>query len=431
MKLSKIQHASRLGLQPALYTLLRETVSKESADKVNLISQHINHQYQLYFINAVLKSRILGEAAANRLKSVLNTGLSKVQAALAPNISSDVEPMLMIMAPKAGGIQAVRQLVDSAGKIRGPVISDQNWLNSLFAAFGINDQQIQINLKNQLEVDLGRTPQPNPGPKPKPQAKPQTGAQPQPQTGTQPQPQAKQPGLAGAVDFERSNATQAINDTQATLDTVAINRSNAAAELAKIQDKIRELMTKAAATRSQASPPPTESIINQIAKQLLNESEVRRNLNIIIPESIRQFCSAHGVPVFSISEANWEQFGNKLGNFLNGARDFVANPDYAYKQLGKQQVQYDNIKNAKYAIRIAIGQTREIFDTKLHQAGLNPEDILQSCHKWNYMRRQNESSPMLADLGRKLDVAYRLFNNDESPFIVPPPLPQQSQQQPQ
>lgn len=431
MRLSNIQNVGRIGLPIQLRTLLRETITKEPFDTINSASQYKLYPYGLYLIGAIINSRILGEAKSQNLNSMLGAGLSRIQSSLAPNVNNSIEPILKFVAPRGGGVSAVKQLVDGAAKVNGSVVDNQNWLNSLFTVFGVNDKQSRSNLTNQLRSNLGNT-KPQAGTQPTPSGTQPTSQSP-PQSATQPTTQ-RQPslpqgndlgGLAGTVGSEKAATIKSVNDIKAVLDAVATNRTNAAAELAKVQAKINSLMAKLATK----SPPPTsttaESVINDIAYRLLYEHEVNKNLNRIIPESVRLFGLAYGVPIVTIAEADWGKLGQTVGGFLSGVRDYLANPQYASKQFAAQQSQYDNITTAKYAVKIVLNHVQESFKAKLQQVGLNPDEVVKLYNQWNTMRKQNSASTKLADIGRKLDQVYKLFNTDQSPFIVAPPVAKQ------
>jgi len=439
MKLHTIHTDSCSRLPAELRTLLREAVSPASFDSIDLSARTTAYPYSLYFIDAVIKSQVLGEAGSNRLGSLLGAGLSKLQSMTTPNISNDTAPMLAIMAPQSS-VDSVRQLVANAARVPN-ILDDQNWLSEFFAAFGIDDPQDQDNIINQLEADAGVTPnEPQPA---RPTATQPAAAQPAAAQPAAAQPAATQPAaaqpaglqqLSGAIGAEKTATQNSINNIKATLDLIATNRVNAQQELAKINAKIKALMARMATQTPPSVATATESILNHIAGQLFDESVVQRNLYVIIPESLRQFGQAHGVTVV-ITEANWGQLGQKIGGFfkkipgmvgnairggasaLRGMRHLAANPQYSTRKLGQWQSQSDSTRLAKYAVQLAVDHIQQKFTTTLQQAGLDPAETLALYPQWQKLKQQNDASPQFVEMSQKLDAAYKLFNRDQSPFL--------------
>lgn len=212
--------------------------------------QSINPEYRYIprvpsyiFIESIVNSGVLSEAEKSMLATLLQAGLARLKAAMTPRSSADLNVLLHFMAPDGGGSRAVNELLDSAKRVRGSLLQQDDWWDNLFGTLNIDDEHIQRDIKSQVAEEFGSV---------------------QPQTKPQPN-RPKSPEL----EMELNKGEQYKDELKGIINKSRTGRDVARSKISDLQSRLDALMRQ---TQS-------ESIFKPIAELLSEFKSVRYQLN--------------------------------------------------------------------------------------------------------------------------------------------------------
>lgn len=344
-----------------------------------------NKSLQYLFIESAIKSRLLSEQDLSGIQALLQAGIAKLKAAITPGTSSDLDVLMSFMAPGTGGSSAIKELIDAAGQITGPLSQDQDWWNNFFSTLNIQDRSDQKNLQYQVADEVGQEMLRDPGlPSPK-QEEPSPEAQKIPET------QDNQPRSRGerALRKERENATDWAKRLEDLITRRGEDQKQASAHIDRINSKLSQLMQKA----------PKEDIA-AIGDILLEFESVKNNLRPIVNFTIKNINQTYNTDIKPINEAG----------LFDKLRTMMANPRYAKRTLGQETNAAKNIQAAKLATQLAIQNMRKRFNAKLSNAGLSPDDIIKVYKQWSKLKTSGGDLNQISILEKKLVEAFKLFD---------------------
>lgn len=341
------------------------------------------------FVESVVISNVLSESGLGTLNALFKSGMARLRAAIAPGTSDDLGALLAFMAPRGGGIEAVKNLLDAAPQSNEPLVDNISWWNEIFAAFGVKDSMIKKNI-----LDRVKSEQPT-----------QLAEPTQPEQSTTQQPgflrQERQPSEHQHPDNIRSQ-----------LDDIRRQREENRQAIGHLRNRLEQAQSRVA-----------ESISDEIALILLSEESVINNVHIIGHHFQERLGSAIAL------EGLYDRAKQTFSKASHSLRNIAANPEYSRQQLASQTKSSDNIRIAKLAIQILTDHLREIFRSKLEAAQMTPEQIVQKIKIWSKLQARMSQSkqnptPDLVDayvkMSDELKTIFKLFNhgNTRSQFDI-------------
>ena len=304
------------------------------------------------FIESALATKVLDEDGEGRIAALLQTGMAKLNAALTPGNAKDLETLLTFKAPNGGGVKAVNAAIQQAD------IKNGKWWKDLFNIFNVVDGDVKKNVVKQVLQDvagISKKPAPeeiapeeiatNPPAEPAPEPAPEPTPEPVPEP--VPEPAPNPPAEPG----------EDIDDY-----------------LARIRAQI---------LKGDTLQP--ESICNEIALVLLEDSSIQNHLNIVCTHMFRRYVA--NVP---ITEAG---LGDRLRSIFRSAGNFAANPEYTKRKLAGATSNANNKHGAKLAIQALTDHLRVDFEAKLMENGMTPDQIREKLQNWMRLKEMHSRNP--------------------------------------
>jgi len=314
------------------------------------------------FIHSVINNKILTESEEGMLDKLIKLGLSKIQQAITPNASGDLEVLLAFMAPNNGGAAKIAHLLEVAD------LSPQ-WWDAFFNTLGISDDIVIKDITATAQSELGK------------------------------------PQIPGGEDVGGKKF-------DAWVDTLEKVRSAQ-------KRKRRQLPPNPTKDPADQDQTQVENIDREIASLLTEFESVKRNkANIartasnIIRQTTSQKVDVDPNKLFeTIKEASFKDILAQIGN-----------PHYALDQINKKNLELDqanqksvNQRIAKLALHLAKKHLREKFRGIIEDNGLLPNDIIRSYREWRKLSqipdKSQEQLGQLQLLTKKMKQVARLFSN--------------------
>lgn len=286
------------------------------------------------FVESVIGSGVLSETANNRLAHVMRAAINRLQNFLTPGASSDLEAMLGFFAPKGGGLQKVNEIVRKAGELQNPIDQEQTWWQDIFSVFNLQDPAVQQKIQTQAVE------------------------------------------AAGGQSSQRNNNADLLN----ALAKNAADRQTSMADIQQTQQKINDLQARNA--------PTVESVLNFVAKELLNEADVKSNLRFVASNMMRRLGHNSTTPV---QEVNWlKRFATSFDkpvdegfhDFFRNLRMMAANPGHIKVRADQSQLKHHNERVAKLAVQYLSDWITQEMNSRLKVANLTPQDVISVGREW-------------------------------------------------
>lgn len=348
------------------------------------------------FVETVVGTGILGEAADARLTQAMQAAIGRLQNFLTPGASSDLEAMLGFFAPKGGGLPKVQEMVKKAGDLQTPVAQDQTWWQELYSIFNVQDQGVQQQIQ-QRAVQAAGPSMASGGPSSA--SNPQGGA-----SGLDPAkaasaingmgsgPASADPALLAQLQQQATGVQNQNAELRGMLDKNTAAREASMARMKEIQAKIDALKAKRAAGGPPA--PTAESVFNFLATELLNEADVKSNLRFVASNLMKRLGYGSTTPV---QEVNWlKRFAGNFDKTVDeGFRDFfrnlrmmAANPGHIEQQAQNSQLKSHNQRVAKLAIQYLSDWLTQEMNQRLQVANLKVNDVVKVGLEWKKLQAQ-------------------------------------------
>lgn len=316
------------------------------------------------FVETVLTSNVLSEAATNRLHALINAGVAKLQNLLTPDPNSDLETLLSVLIPASQGINRVKALVEQAKTMDGELIDNNAWWVDLFNAFGQKDTAVQKEIRDAVAKEfIGQ----------------QAGAQPSgSRSGSRSQTRQSGAGFDIQAAIAQVQADRAKLKEQ--LAQNAKDRAASAEQIAKLKAKIAEMERGGMA----------EELYKEVAIALLNEESVRSNLRFLAG-STRRLGSNSTTPIIY---QNWlDEFVKSrkpvkegFRDFIDNARTFLGNPNHAAASMDDSTRKNRNQRAAKLAVQLLFGKLKTELAQRLKLANLTLKDMRDTLILWKQLQ---------------------------------------------
>lgn len=337
------------------------------------------------FIESTLD--VLSENELSGISAMILAGVSKLQSAISPSTSSDLEALLAFMAPESGGAEAVKRLIKDASKSDVELSQNQEWWDNFFTTMNIIETPIQKDIQHQVADEVGQEMLRDPG---------------------LPDPMGSLDDI-GDLDRERDSSNRSGGD----LDDIRREKEEAEQYRQDLVDLISKGKQDREFAREKlndirnrldvlAKSPVGEETINNICGLLIENDSVINNIDTITSVTLKKIKNNYNIGIPTIVE----------NDTLNKIRALFANPKYASRQFQSSAITDQNIRAAKLAVRIATDHLQKKFSAKLQDSGLLPSDILKVYKKWSKLKKSGGNPNILSLLEKKLGQAFQLFNID-------------------
>lgn len=320
--------------------------------------------FSYLFLEQMLESQILTEAAGSRLGSLISASLAKIQNFLAPGVTGHLDALLSFIAPKGGGLKRVQELVAQSKQIEGDITQNDDWWRDIFRATGIQDPSAQHNIRTKITEQFPINPQPQP-------EAPQQQQAPQPQKG---------------ASRLRSLGTY----------------------LNGVSERFRQGFSEAVAVNILKGLIPEHFGYSSLKYATRNLLRRQGMLQVDPDDWLKRFMK-------TISNAEPKPIAEGIGDFLRGARHFLTNPQYSSDKLDQSAQNSRNQHAAKLAVQMIFDHLNREMTARLRVAGLTMKDLHDAINFWNKLNakyQQGSRDPRL------LEALKEQYQNKIKPIVV-------------
>jgi hypothetical protein len=376
------------------------------------------------FIESVLASGVLNEAGSGRLAALMRAGIAKLQNFLTSDPSTDLQSLLIFLAPTGGGMEKLKVLITQAKQAKGSILDNEDWWRDLFNAFGMKDPGIQAEIRQRVAREIGREPQARgrgiagpPGQEPEQRGGILGGLAGMFQHPLGQQGRGQRPGggmgggggggmspdMTNDLQAERERVRGHENQLRDMVSQNSKDRESTMAEMQRLQAQLDAMRPK---QRGMA-----ESFLAAVASGLLQESSVRSNLKFVANNLMRRL----GAPaVTDFSSHDWlKDFLNSVvpkkepveegfRDFVRGAGNFLGNPTYGADKMDDSARTDRNERAAKLAVQILFDKLKDELRQRLQVANLSMDDMRQTLNLWNKLMAKWQSGSRDPRLQTKL-----------------------------
>lgn len=379
MRLNNINSTSDDQFLASLRILLNGVQSSTISEQIIRAKQKpATKSIQQIFVESAIRSRLLSEEDMTGIQALLQAGIAKIKSAITPGSSKDLDVLMSFMAPGTGGSPAVQELIAAAKAVNGPISQNDDWWTNFFSTMNIDDRNIQKDIQYQVADELGQEMLRDPGlPSPEPSVAPE-----QPRT-------ASNRSNLDSLKREREDAQTWSGELQNLISKRREDQARASQHVNSLNSRLDQLMARV----------PRENVY-AIGDMILEFDSVKKHLRQITNLTIKNINNNYGTNIGTISEAG----------LMDKLRTMMANPKYAKRSLNKETSSANNTQGAKLAIQLAIQHMRKLFQIKLSNAGLSPNDIMKTYSSWSQLKKSGGDPNQIAVLEKKLADAFKLFD---------------------
>ncbi len=321
------------------------------------------------FVETVVESGLLREAAAGRLAQLMKTAITKLQNFMTPGAASDLDALLGFINPAGGGIPKIKQMVKKAGESATPILDDQTWWQDMFNIFGVKDESLKQSIIYNSKKSAGAAPVDY-----APNSTPGGGGKPQPPAPAPPQATAPaavpQTPLNGQIDAFK----------------------------AKLAARGQELQSRAAKPRLTPAAPAVEGLWDELAAHLMTETAIKSNLRFVANNMLRKL--GHTATVNVQSDDWFKDFMARrpvvregFADFFRDLRTKAANPGYADVRASNSQMAAYNERAAKLAVRFLSDYLTAEMENRLKVANLSADDMMRTSKEWQKIQMAYGKNP--------------------------------------